>query len=406
MAISPPPQFAEFNHSWRKWIYDVYKYIMADDDYMFDARVCTDIVAFKSMAASTLPKINLIDGFVDKFMDQSFVDTALTLNETYVSAGYYESLRPYKDTVDDEQFDNLTAWTDGDIGTGTTTIVLTGSSDPAIGTNAARFNTGASTGSGNRAIQVQDYGVGTIPANFGMTTIFCPVAQGNGGGNHFQVQADNGVYIFAFRFHSGGIFYLDSSATEVFLFDHGTEGVWTEYWMECNSSTKRIRLFAGTVLLADVIAPTLLASTNSGRVQLRQHGDGVANRITDVGMFQIGSSALPATLTLISKAYECDFVPRRADVVILLDDISQYTVLNNTFVASLSIDDGATWQNFTLEQRSVYGDSISNLGGSYIVALTGRMKITSVGDKTCRLKIVSGGEFRQVSIYGWALHLM
>ena len=371
------------------------------------ARIYSDIVGFQLMNANNLTKINTLDGFIDKFADGAFIDATASLNEVLNASHYYENLRPYKDTIDDDQFDNLTAWTDNDIGTGTTTIVLTGSSDTAIGANAARFNTGASTGSGHRALQAQDYGVGNIPASFGMTIILNQVAQGGGSGNHFQVQADNGTYIFAFRFHTGGVYYLDSAATEVLLYDHGTEGEWSEYWMECDSATRRIMLFAGTVLIADVIAPTLLASSNSGRVQMRQHGDSVASRITDVGVFQLGSSALPGQLTLISNAYECDFIPSSAELVVLLDDVSAYTVINTTFIAYLSIDDGATWQAVTLDERSIYGDSLSNLSSSYVRILTGRVDIVSPADQTCRLKVVAAGSpVRQVGVYGWALHLL
>lgn len=371
-----------------------------------DARVDSDIVAFHTMDANSLSKINALDGFIDKFVDGAFIDATASLNEVLNASHYYENLRPYKDTLDDDQFDNLTAWTDDDIGTGTTTIVLTGSSDTAIGANAARFDSGAAAGAGNRAIQHQDYGAGNIPANFGVTLIINQVAQGTSG-NFFHVQIDNGVYTFAFRFYSTGIYYLNSAATEVFLFDHGTEGVWSEYWIECNSTTKRIMLFSGTVLIADVTATTLLASADNGRVQMRQNGNTETNRITDVGVFQIGSSALPAQLTLISNAYECDFIPACAELVVLLDDVSAYTVINTTFIAYLSIDDGATWQAVTLTERSVYGDSISNLGGSYVRVLTGRVDLVSPADQTCRLKVVAAGSpVRQVGVYGWALHLL
>lgn len=379
--------------------------VLGVNTIVFDAKVDSDIVGFQMLNANSLGKIFLLDGFLDKFVDGNFVDATESLNEVLNASYYYENLRPYKDTLDDDQFDNLTAWTDDDIGTGTTTIVLTGSSDTAIGANAARFNTGATAGAGNRAIQHQDYGAGNIPANFGVTLIINQVAQGTSG-NFFHVQIDNGVYTFAFRFYSTGIYYLDSGSTEVLLFDHGTEGVWSEYWFECNSTTKRIMLFAGTVLLADVTAATLLASTDNGRVQMRQNGNTETNRITDVGVFQLGSSALPAQLTLVSNAYECDFLPARAELVILLDDVSAYTVINTTFIAYLSIDDGSTWQAVTLTERSVYGDSISNLGGSYVRVLTGELDIVSPADKTCRLKVVAAGApVRQVNIHGWALHL-
>lgn len=370
------------------------------------SRVDSDIIGFNTLEANTLGKISLLDGFIDKFINGNFIDTTDSTNEVLSASHYYENLRPYKDTIDDDQFDNLTSWTGGDIGTGTTTIVTTGSSDAAIGTYAARFNSGASSGVGNRAIQTQDYGAGAIPANFGVTIIINQVAQGTSG-NFFQVQIDNGIYIFAFRFYSTGIYYLDSSSQEVLLFPHGTEGEWSEYWMECNSTTKRIMLYAGTVLLADTTATTLLATADDGRVQMRQNGNTQTSRITDVGVFQIGTSALPGTLTLISEAYECDYLPSSAEITVLLDDVSAYTVLNTTFIAYVSIDDGATWQAVTLEERSIYGDSISNPGGSYVRILTGQTDFTSPADKTCRLKVVaSGTPVRQVSIFGWALHLI
>ncbi len=73
----------------------------------------------------------------------------------------------------------------------------------------------------------------------------------------------------------------------------------------------------------------------------------------------------------------------------------------------LSIDDGVTWQAVTLTERSVYGDSISNLGGSYVRVLTGRVDLVSPADQTCRLKVVGAGSpVRQVNIHGWALHLL
>lgn len=156
-------------------------------------------------------------------------------------------LRPNAASVGSGSFDTLTGWTQANGGTGTTTIVASGSPDPAVG-NVLQLSTGATAGS--VASVSKDWGA--IPSSFGVMFLTKLNTVGTSTGDGLVIEFTNiDNIVLSVRLNDNPVYvFQDGAYQSIFATNvSDSQNIYREHWIQVtklSSSSWRVDLFLGT----------------------------------------------------------------------------------------------------------------------------------------------------------------
>lgn len=305
-----------------------------------------DILANIVNAFSTPPR-GIIGGFVDGCFNADSVESGV--GWMFDARGYIAPTRSNTDDYAHEDFDSLTGWALGNSGTASAAIVNPNYPDPAIG-NAVRLATGAALSS--TALVQRDFG--SIPASYGLYIM--PNLGGTTAEDALIVQVQNSqqknlqlrLYASRFEVFQDGAWRL--------LIAHGG-AYWTEWWAEVEdqgNGTHKVSLYAGTEYIGSRTG--VLPSgpvNNDGLVVIQQNSGASANRTSQVAALYIGRTQLPDGMRVVfrNKAVAAG---NTATVLLLVEDVCNWLIPGTDVVASVSSDDGGSWQTVSLAKSGVF----------------------------------------------------
>lgn len=349
----------------------------------------------RTFQAGEFPIRNTPFGFVDAFQDSTGVDLTASTNAAYSS--FRTSMVPTRsqaNTFYNDDFDNLTAWTDISSGTGAANIVAyTGDPDPAIGSNGVELTSGATIG-GIGAIE-QD--IGTIPnGKFGIMYIATLEQVGSAGSDSLEITLEtDGNQMLQIRHRDNAIEVWADGAWQLIFALGGNFS--TEWWVnafDLGTGDHKIDVYAGTENVGTYTG-VLPAGTLDGRLTFKQNSGSANNRISQVWITQVGVTQLADNLSLLSVAKEATLEPTRCRLSIYVEDISNVVDPNTNFLAYVSLDDGTTLEAVTLKNQG----SMETFENKPIYLFTASHIFTTSGDQTMRYKIsLTGNQY--ISIQG------
>lgn len=332
-------------------------------------------------------------GFLDAYQDSNGIDAGASANQSYDSdRTAFTPTRSQANTFYNDDFDTLTPWTDISSGTGGAAIVAyTGDPDPAIGSNGVELTTGATIG-GVGAIE-QD--IGTIPdGQFGIMYIATLEVVGTAGSDALEIKLENDANKMLHIRHRDNAMeiYVDGAWQLIFALGGNYS---TEWWVNAynvGGGDHKIDVYAGAENVGTYTG-ALPAGTVDGRFTFKQNSGSANNRISQIWITQVGVTQVPDNLALVSIAKEAGVEPSKCRLSILLEDVSNIVDINTNFTASVSKDDGSTFEVITLVDQGVMELGEIDITKN-VYLYTANHVFVATGDKTMRYKInVTANQF-------------
>lgn len=302
-------------------------------------------------------RAGLVDGVIDPLAALDGLDQA-------ASTGWYhdaprKNIHPTRSlsmSVAYWPFNDLTGWTNISGNGSSATISNPGSADPAIG-NVLDLQTNANLGAVAGVQRAQS----AIPASFGYMVIVNLAAVGSNPTDalHINIQNSENV-VLSVRYYDGHVDVFQDGAWRLLMAHGGAYD--TEWWVELikeSDGTHTVLLLAGTAVVGERrgYMPGG-APGNTNLVWFQQFSGATANRRSKIAILQIGASQLPDSMTLIGKSWPASLSPTRGHFLALVENISEDLAANQNLVASLSNDDGQTWEEVALVNRGHHGAGV------------------------------------------------
>lgn len=309
--------------------------------------------------------------------------------------------RTYAATVaPEENFDDITDWTTN-VGV---TVVNPGDPDPMVGM-VAEMNTGLTAGSQSVLRKL----FGTVPASFGVSVLMgMKTANAATEATEFQIQNNQGHQLRV-RVYTGAIQAFYDGAWNTLFNYGGVTTALTEWWFEVkhnSGSNYTMRLFAGTQELPGFTGnlPSGTAGENGWVGFIQYSGGGNNHRKAHLAFLQVGSSALPPGINLVSTALAVQAPPRRVSLGLLLEDTCLGTVTNTDVQGWISdrVDGNGNpvWYQVVLAKLGEVASGVLDVTKP-VYLLGGTVTLPAGGTSNIRSRVTSGN-VRYFSLTGWA----
>ena len=351
----------------------------------------------QDMRASAATVRSPVGEFADAFTDQRGINAAASRYYDYDARKVVGTQRPFKNTVaPEEDFDDIRGWS-ANVGV---TIVEPRDRDPMVG-KVAEMDTGANAGS----VSVLRKYYGPIPASFGVSVLMGMVTKLRSSAEALEMQVQNGEgHQLKMRVYSGAVeFFHDGAWHRQFAYG-GSISILTEWWVEARfngGSSYTIRLFAGTQELPGFTGNLPRGKPGEeGWIGFIQHSSALAHRKSHLAFLEVGSSALPADMSLVSVAKHVVTEPRTVSMAVLFEDVCAQTVINTDLKGWISKDGGANFYQVPLTNFGKRGAGILD-ASKPVLFLGGTVSLPPSGthDVCCRVTSANG---RYFSLEGYA----
>jgi len=375
------------------------------------------INAFRIAINGALTIFNMIDGFVDEYEDESGVDTAASINESYdATDDFYKptggtpvSEDPYAHFKCNDDAANTTVTDDG-----------TGSNDGIASTNtenlsvAGKINEAFDFNGTTEAISVDALEQDIDTDTTGTIAFWFYIDDLSNWPLLFSLNDTDGDAIYWLRATADGhiLSTVDPGLSNKWSFTSTTTtlstGIWyhlvlvqdgTEPKLYINNSEETLNFTTSTDKTAWFA--TIGANTDNGRIGCSNYNNEGNNRLLDgkiddfryyqnQALSSVDISAIynggngtedqnptgPVdNMTLISENVSAEAEPDNSRIIILEEDVAPIT-LNTDLKAYASKDDGATWAQITLTDEGDYDTDKRILVGNADLSVSG------IGDGT------------------------
>lgn len=351
----------------------------------------------QNMRASATTVLKQFGSFADVFTDQAGINARMSRYYDWDARRVVGPQRAFKDTVaPEEDFESITDWP-VDVGA---IVIDPSDTDPMVG-KVAELDTGGTRG--NTSALRKYFGV--IPATFGVSVVMGMVTPNRSAAEATEFQAQNGLgHLLKMRMYLGAVqFFYNGAWTTQFTYG-GNTSILSEWWMDAmhnGGSNYTVRLFAGTQELPGFTG-SLPGGTlgEDGWVSFVQYSSAVADRKARVGFLQVGTSALPANMDLVSVAHDMGPEPTVISLAVMFEDVSAQTVLNTDLNAWVSKDGGSNWHQVKLASCTKYNSGVLDVTKPvYLVAGQVALPPNGTSNVCCRITSANG---RYFSLHGYA----
>lgn len=308
------------------------------------ADMLTDVRMARGLSLTTSGRVGYpTSGNEYKGVYTGFVTSTDGLESGQSSNALYDTVnkvqspdRVNQSSVYGTSFSSLSGWTVS----GNVTSITTGL--PAPLANAADFVTGATIGT---AAQIQQ-NVGSVPASFGISFVSNNVAIGNNTADAINIQVGNtDGYSLEIRINDNSIaIFIDGAFTQIFAASLGNFP--TEMWLQADQNSGNnytVSLYLGTQYIASLTG-TLPSGGTNGLVTAYLIDGATASRQAYLYFLNIGSSALPANMTLVGSLMQENTTPSLATVMALVEDDAESIVPGTTLFVDVTCN-GSTYTN-------------------------------------------------------------
>lgn len=336
--------------------------------------------------------------FADVFTDRTGINAGASRYYAYDRRKVVGPDRASRSTVaPEEPFNDILSWT-RNVGV---TVVNPRDGDPNVG-RVAEMNTGAKPG--NTSILRKYFG--PIPATFGVSVLMGMATTNSSAAEALEMQVQNEQgHQLQMRVFSGAVQFFYNGAWHKQFAYGGSTATLTEWWFDAafkGGSSYTVRLFAGTQELPGFTGnlPNGPPGEN-GWIGFIQHSSKRANRKAHLAFLEVGSSALPANMDLVSVAEYVPTEPTTISVAVLFEDVCLQTIVNTDLKTWISKDGGATWYQVGLTKYDKRdGGVLDPSKPIYFVAGTVTLPRSGTHDVCCRITSANGRYF-SLNGYAW-----
>ena len=299
--------------------------------------------AFRQERIGSLTLLKMSGGFADEFLDQSGIDTANSVHQSYSSSGQYYQL-------------------------------------PQSATGGTNIFTGGTASADSY------YNSSVPPANAfdGDLT------------NNWEASATSGWWL---KYDLGDGITKTPVSLKIKNFSTSGENINSFSFQGSNDNLSWTTLYTGTNPNTSENLETEFTFTNTTayryfRVLVNSNHGGTYCLVREIRAYEASESY--ATGTLISAGQTAAAIPTAARLLLMIENVSASVALNTDIIASVSLDDGTTWQTATLSELDYY-EAPKKL---YAADVT----LTAQGTaKTMRLKLATANS-KKVNVHAWALN--
>lgn len=313
---------------------------------LVNAGMLTDIRMARALSLTTSGRMGYpTNGNEYKGVYTGFVNNGDGLQGGLSSNGIYDTTsktwtpsRANQSSVYGTAFTSLSGWAVA--GNGTVTIT-TATGQPAL-PDAAWFQAGATVGN----LAQISRNVGSIPASFGLSYQSQNVAIGTNTADALNIQVANvNGSVLEIRQNDNSLaIFINGAFTQIWAASFGNFG--SEIWFEVNwnsGSNYTINLYLGTQYVATMTGNLPGGGTNGNVVAYLENGV-TASRQAWLYFLNIGSSALPANMTLYGTLMQVNTAPNTITVLALVEDDTVSVVPGSTLFIDVTCD-GSTYTN-------------------------------------------------------------
>ena len=354
----------------------------------------------QNMRASATTVRTQVGSFADVFSDQTGINAGASQYYDYDSRKVIGPDRAFRSTVArEEPFNDIRSWT-SNVGV---TVVNPRDADPNVG-RAAEMNTGAIPGN---ASVLRKY-FGPIPATFGVSVLMGMATANSSAAEALEVQVQNNQgHELKMRVYAGAVQFFYDRAWHTQFGYGGSTATLTEWWFDAafnGHSSYTVRLFAGTQELPGFTGNLPKgAPGENGWVGFIQHSSTKANRKAHLAFVEVGSSALPANMSLVSVAEDVVTEPATISMAVMFEDVCLQTVVNTDLKGWISKDGGATWYQVTLTKYEKQGGGVLD-ASKPIYFLVGSATLPHSGTHSVCCRITSAnGRYFSLDGYAWSV---
>jgi hypothetical protein len=351
----------------------------------------------RTMRANASPVRTQLGQFSDVFSNRNGINARASDHYDYDARKVLGPQRSFASSVaHEEDFESIADWP---VKVGAI-VINPRDSDPMVG-KVAKLSTGPTPGD----VAVLRKYFGTIPASFGVSVLMGMATTATSGADSLELQVQNvRGHLLKMRVYTGAVQFFYNGAWNTQFAYGGSTATLTEWWFDAahNGSGKyTIRLFAGAQELPGFTG-NLPGGTQgeNGWVSFIQNSSPAANRKSHLAFLQVGRSALPANMSLVSVAQEVVAEPTTISMAVMFEDVCAQTVINTDLRADVSKDGGRTWFPVLLRNCGKWGRGVLDankpvylLGGTVTLAASGTHEVC------CRITSANG---RYFSLQGYA----
>lgn len=335
--------------------------------------------------------------FADAFTDQTGINARASRYYDYDARKVVGPQRAFKNTVaPEEDFGDIKDWSTN-VGV---TVVDPSDRDPMVG-KVAEMDTGGKPGN----LSVLRHYYGPIPASFGVSVLMGMATKLTSAAEALEMQVQNNQgHQLKMRVYSGAVdFFHDGAWHRQFAYG-GSISILTEWWVEARfngGSSYTIRLFAGTQELPGFTGNLPLGpSGENGWIGFIQHSSSLAHRKSHLAFLEVGRSALPANMSLVSVARDVATEPRTISLAVLFEDVCAQTVINTDLEGWISKDGGATYYQVPLATYDKWSGGVLDASKPVLFAAgTVTLPPSGTHEVCCRITSANG---RYFSLEGYA----
>lgn len=335
--------------------------------------------------------------FSDVFTNRNGINARASDHYDYDARKVVGPQRSFASSVArEEDFESIADWP---VKLGAT-VINPRDPDPMVG-KVAELNTGATPG--NVAVLRKYFGA--IPASFGVSVLMGMGTSATSGADslEFQVQNDRG-HLLKMRVFKGAVQFFYGGAWHTQFPYGGTTSILTEWWFDAvhnGGSSYTVRLFAGTQELPGFTG-SLPGGTRgeNGWVGFVQNSSTIPNRKSHLAFLQVGRSALPANMSLVSAAHEVVAEPTTISMAVMFEDVCAQTVINTDLRGEISKDGGRAWYPVPLKNFGKWGRGVLDANKPvYLLGGTVTLPASGTHEVCCRITSANG---RYFSLQGYA----
>ncbi|HKO20050.1 MAG TPA: hypothetical protein VJU82_14295 [Acidobacteriaceae bacterium] len=336
--------------------------------------------------------------FADVFTDQTGINAGASRYYDYDARKVVGTQRVFKNTVaPEEDFEAISDWSTN-VGV---TVVDARDPDPMVG-KVAEMNTGGTRGS----VSILRNYYGPIPASFGVSVLMGMVTNLTSAAEALEMQVQNNQgHQLKMRVYSGAVDFFHDGAWHTQFPYGGSIFTLTEWWVEVTfngGSNYRVRLFAGTQELPGFTGNLPHGTSGeNGWIGFIQHSSTRANRKSHLAFLQVGSSALPANMSLVSVAQDVMTEPTAVSLAVMFEDVCAQTVINTDLKGWISKDGGANYYQVTLKSYDEWGGGVLDVSKP-VLFLAGTVTLPPSGTHNVCCRITSAnGRYFSLNGYAW-----
>lgn len=276
-------------------------------------------------------------------------------------------------------------------------IELTNETDAAVGKYTLKLDTGAIVGS-KAGVRKSNM---AVPNTFGVLII--PDVEGlvDGKDDPLELNIKNSENkLLRLNFLHGSLrVFVDNKWVELsnhikaYPRIHGPE-----WWVEAkkvDGDKSNISVYVGTQKKGEVTGALPHANVKTtADVEIFQFSNSLPNRVSRVSIIEIGETQRAQDMTLISKPRQSSSQPSEGCISIAVEDVSVALLPNENLIASLSSNDGVSWNNISLKDYGIFGfGELGTKKGIHLLAGCAEFKEIDSGTKVRYQINTSGGDF-------------